>query len=333
MLSMMLASRTSAGVPTLPMERMPAMTGSGSAAPSLALSTVNRGCREVSAAKPADLRFAELGDFLAARRAEVTPEQVGLPGGGSRRLTGLRREEVAMLAGIGASWYAWIEQGRAKNVSPEILSAVAHVLRLDEAQCLYVMRLAGYATPRRPRSSAEGDRRLDAQIVDGFLPNPAYFVDRYGDIVAANSAAVRLLGIEGRRPNQLEMLFLDPRARARYPCWERDAGETVAWFRTRCGEFLGDPQLAAVVAYLCEHSAAFATLWAAHRISDGSSCERVVRHSELGQVTLTQVALDVAVRPGLQLILLSPQGGDTAERLAAWVRESPRTQYVVGASA
>ncbi|MFI8518800.1 helix-turn-helix transcriptional regulator [Streptomyces sp. NPDC085481] len=310
------------------------MTGSGSPALGVALSA--RG-PATAVAKPAvrtaDLKFAELGDFLAARRAEVTPEQVGLPGGGSRRLSGLRREEVAMLAGIGASWYAWIEQGRAKNVSPEILAAVAHVLRLDEAQCLYVMRLAGYAAPRRPRVPAEGDQRLNAQIVDGFLPNPAYFVDRYGDIVAANRTAVRLLGIEGPHPNYLEMLFLDPRARTRFPCWERDAAEAVARFRTQSSEFLGDPRLAALTGYLCECSPAFAGLWAQHQISDGSSYEQVLRHPELGQLSLTQVGLDLAVRPGLQLILLSPRADATADRLAVWARESPRAFDVVGVPA
>ena len=238
-----------------------------------------------------------------------------------------------MLAGIGASWYAWIEQGRAKNVSPEILAAVAHVLRLDEAQCLYVMRLAGHATPRRPRVPAEGDQWLDAQIVDGFLPNPAYFVDRYWDIAAANRSAVRLLGLEGAHSNYLEMLFLDPRSRARFPCWERDAADAVARFRTQSGEFLGDPRLAAVVGYLCESSPAFAGLWAQHHISDGSCREQVLRNPELGQVSLTQVGLDLAVRPGLQLVLLSPRVGEAADRIACWAREAPRAFDVVGASA
>ncbi|MFD5108020.1 helix-turn-helix domain-containing protein [Streptomyces cinereoruber] len=306
---------------------MVAVTGSGSPALGVALSA------RTPAARPADLKFAELGDFLMARRAEVTPEQVGLPGGGSRRLTGLRREEVAMLAGIGASWYAWIEQGRAKNVSPEILAAIAHVLRLDEAQCLYVMRLAGHAAPRRPRVPGEGERRLDARIVDGFLPNPAFFLDRYGDVVAANRSAVRLLGVEGARPNYLEMLFLDTRARARFPCWERDAAEAVAQFRTQCGEFLGDPRLAALIDYLCEHSPAFAALWAEHRVSSGSSYEQVVRHHGLGQLSLTRVGLELPVRPGVQLILLSPQDGSTAARLAAWDREESRAAEVVAVPA
>ncbi|MER6683325.1 MULTISPECIES: helix-turn-helix domain-containing protein [Streptomyces] len=309
------------------------MTGTGSPASGVALSVIRRKRREAvpaprrdavqapAAAKPADLRFAELGSFLAARRAEVTPEQVGLPGGGSRRLSGLRREEVAMLAGIGASWYAWIEQGRAKNVSPEILAAIAGVLRLDEAQCLYVMRLAGYTAPRRPRAGVEDDDLLGAEIVDGFLPGPAYFLDRYWDITAANTAAERLLGVEGGQANYLEMLFLDQGARSRFPLWERDAADAVARFRTQSGEFLGDPRLASLVGRLRERSPFFADLWDQHRISDGSGITQVVRHPGLGQVSLDQVCLDLSCRPGRQLILLRPHSGGDAERIGNWIRE------------
>jgi transcriptional regulator with XRE-family HTH domain len=284
------------------------------------------------AARPADLRFAELGSFLAARRAEVTPEEVGLPGGGSRRLTGLRREEVAMLAGVGASWYAWIEQGRAKNVSPEILASIAGVLRLDEAQCLYVMRLAGYAAPRRPRGPVEDDERMRSRLVDDFLPNPAYFMNRYWDITAANSTAVRLLGLEGKRPNYLEMLFLDRYARRRFPFWEREAAEAVARFRTQSGEFLGDSRLTALIGYLRECSPVFADLWDQHRISDGSNITQVVRHPELGQVPLTQVGLDLTCSPGLQLILLSPQSS-AADRLSRWAHEAPTALTAQGVPA
>ncbi|MFF3495290.1 helix-turn-helix domain-containing protein [Streptomyces sp. NPDC002795] len=284
-------------------------------------------------ARPSSLKFAELGSFLAARRAEVTPEQVGLPGGGSRRLTGLRREEVAMLAGIGASWYAWIEQGRAKNVSLEILEAIAHVLRLNEVECLHMMRLAGYAVPRRPQNPADGDRRLAARVVDSFLPKPAYFMDRYWDVLAANSTAMRLLGLDGTNHNYLETLFLDPRARDRFADWERVADEAVARFRTRSGDFLGDPRLAALTQDLCESSPAFAELWERHRFGDGAHVKQDVSHPDLGQVCLSQICLDFAARPGLQLILLDPQSGAVADRVARWAREVPLSGTPVRVSA
>lgn len=311
------------------------MTVTGAPAPRIALLMRDAGRQEservsrqkvtqdLVPARPSSLKFAELGSFLAARRAEVTPEQVGLPGGGSRRLTGLRREEVAMLAGIGASWYAWIEQGRAKNVSLEILKAIAHVLRLNEVECLHVMRLAGHAVPRRPRNPVDDDRRLAMRVVDSFLPKPAYFVDRYFDVVAANSIATRLLGLEGANHNYLESLFLDPGARDRFADWERAADEAVARFRTQSGEFLGDPRLAALTQYLRECSPVFADLWKRHRFGDGAHVTQVLCDPDLGQVCLSQICLDFAARPGLQLILLDPQPGAVVDRVARWADEAP----------
>lgn len=285
-----------------------------------------KGASEVAPPRPSTLKFAELGSFLAARRAEVTPEQVGLPGGGSRRLTGLRREEVAMLAGIGASWYAWIEQGRAKNVSPEILEAIAHVLRLNEVECLHVMRLAGYAVPRRPRNPVDDDRRLAMRVVDSFLPKPAYFMDRYWDVLAANRTATRLLGLEGANHNYLETLFLDPRARDRFADWEQVADEAVARFRTQSGEFLGDPRLTALAQHLREGSPVFADLWERHRFSDGTQVMQELTHPGLGQVRLSQICLDFAARPGLQLVLLDPQSAAVVDRLARWAHDIPSAE-------
>ncbi|MFE9256586.1 helix-turn-helix domain-containing protein [Streptomyces sp. NPDC006879] len=268
--------------------------------------------------RPVDPKYAELGSFLAARRAEVTPQQVGLPGGGARRLPGLRREEVAMLAGIGASWYAWIEQGRAKNVSPEILEAIAGVLDLDEAQLLYVLRLAGYAATGRPRIPI-GDLELTRKIVDEYLPNPAYVIDRYWDITAANASAERLLGIGGERPNYLEMLFDREAAGARFPRWECDASDAVARFRAQAGELLHDARMLALIDYLREESPEFVVLWARHHVTDGSSTTQVVHHPDLGELSFTRIAFDFTSQSGLQLILLSPHAGTgTAEKLSRW---------------
>jgi transcriptional regulator with XRE-family HTH domain len=282
-----------------------------------------------NAAKVADLKFTELGNFLAARRAEVTPQQVGLPSSGPRRLTGLRREEVAMLAGIGASWYTWIEQGRAKNVSPNVLTAIADVLELDETQRQYVMRLAGYAAPTRPSLPLAGDRELGLSVVDWFLPNPAYSLDCYWDIVAANPTAVRLLGLEGRQANYLEMLFTDPRAADRFPRWEQDAAYAVACFRAQSAELLGDPRLDALIAGLRDKSTVFAELWDRHDVSDGHGTIQVLNHPELGRLPLIRLALDVTSRPGLQLILLRPQSSRAADSINRWAdAETPTAEGV-----
>ncbi|MCB5180965.1 helix-turn-helix transcriptional regulator [Streptomyces antimicrobicus] len=259
-----------------------------------------------------DPKLAELGNFLAERRAEVTPQQVGLPRGAARRVPGLRREEVAMLAGIGASWYAWIEQGRAKNVSPEILGAIAQVLRLDEAQRLYAMRLAGYAPAGRPQACPDDDLPLLLQIVDGFLPSPAYVLNPYWDVTVANATATRLLGLTGERPNYLETLFLDPAAPERLPHWEQEAAAAVAAFRVQSGDLLADARLAGLVGALSERSALFASLWARHLVADSGGATQLVRHPELGELEFTRVSMCLSGRPGMQVILLSPQFG-TAE--------------------
>ncbi|MBW5482343.1 helix-turn-helix transcriptional regulator [Streptomyces bambusae] len=268
-----------------------------------------------------DPKLAELGNFLAERRAEVTPQQVGLPGGAARRVPGLRREEVAMLAGIGASWYAWIEQGRAKNVSPEILGAIAQVLRLDEAQRLYAMRLAGYAPAGRPQPCADDDLPLLFRIVDGFLPSPAYVLNAYWDVTVANSSATRLLGLSGERPNYLRMLFLDPAAHDRLPQWEQEAAAAVAAFRVQSGDLLADARLAALVRELTERSPVFEALWARHRVADSGGTSQLVRDPELGDLEFTRVSMCLSGRPGVQVILLSPQY-DAAELAAHWVEQS-----------
>ncbi|MET3983361.1 helix-turn-helix transcriptional regulator [Streptomyces sp. PvR034] len=264
-----------------------------------------------------DPKLAELGNFLAERRAEVTPQQVGLPGGAARRVPGLRREEVAMLAGIGASWYAWIEQGRAKNVSPEILGAIARVLRLDEAQRLYAMRLAGYAAVGRPQRCADDDLPLLLQVVDGFLPSPAYVLDHCWDVTAANATAARLLGLGGERSNYLRTLFLDPAARDRFPQWDQEAAAAVAAFRAQGGELLADARLGALVRELTDHSPVFAALWARHRVADRADGAQRLRHPDLGELEFTKVSLCLKGRAGLQLVLLSPQYA-TAELTEQW---------------
>ncbi|WP_051367130.1 helix-turn-helix transcriptional regulator [Hamadaea tsunoensis] len=261
----------------------------------------------------ADRRLNELGSFLAARRAEVTPTEVGLPHTGSRRLRGLRREEVAMLAGVGASWYAWIEQGRAKNVSPSVLSAIANVLRLNEAQRQYMMRMAGYAAPVVPGRTAVVDHELTGPVVDSFLPNPAYFLDRYWNIVAANVAARRLLDVDGPC-NYLDLLFGHPASRERFPHWEHEAAEAAGRLRAQRAELLDDPVFEALIRRLRAKSPAFTEVWDRHIVSNEAASVQTLHHPQLGRVSLQQLWLQIAAYPGLQLVLLHPGVRESAGR-------------------
>jgi transcriptional regulator with XRE-family HTH domain len=255
--------------------------------------------------KAADRRLGELGSFLAARRAEVTPHEVGLPSLGSRRLPGLRREEVAMLAGVGASWYAWIEQGRAKNVSPSVLSAIANVLRLNETQREYIMRLAGYAAPAQRTRPPAVDHDLTCLVVDSFLPHPAYFLDRYWNIVAANDAATRLLGIDGPC-NYLDLLFGHPSVRERFPQWEQDAEQAAGRLRAQRAELLDDPLFEALIQRLRTKSRAFAEAWDRHVVCNEASTVQTLHHPELGPVSLKKLCLQMPAYLGLRLVLLHP---------------------------
>lgn len=223
-----------------------------------------------------------------------------------------------MLAGIGASWYTWIEQGRAKNVSPNILAAIADALCLNEGQRQYMMRLAGYATPS-PRLSPENHRELSTSAVNGFLPNPAYVLDCYWDIDVANSTAVRLLGIEGQWTNYLDLLFNHPQAANRFPHWEQEAANAVAHFRAESAEMLGDARLDALITRLRDTSPVFAKLWDRYHVNDEPPIVQVLNHPELGELPLTRLSLDVTSRSGLKLVLLRPRSADAADRINRWV--------------
>lgn len=143
----------------------------------------------------ATLQLVELGKFLMVRRAEVSPTQVGIPESGKRRTLGLRREEVAFLAGVGVSRYTWIEQGRAENICGEVLDSIARVLRLNDSQYNYLRRLAGIEV-RYPASTTVPDIGHLLPYVENWLPNPAYIADRWWNVVVANGAARVLLGMD-----------------------------------------------------------------------------------------------------------------------------------------
>ncbi|MGE6724844.1 helix-turn-helix domain-containing protein [Streptomyces niveus] len=261
--------------------------------------------------------MVELGKFLTARRGAVTPSQVGLPEGTRRkpRKPGLRREEVAMLAGVGFSWYQHIEQGRA-NASREILEAVSGVLGLDPIEHRYMMGLAGI-TDRAPVASSS-DGVLVPQIVRGYLPNPAYVVDRCWNVVSANSAALRLFGVPFDGGNYLSLLFNQPRFRELFADWHQEAADAVARFRAHSGNLVEDVDVAALIRELSMESPEFTSLWEARDVSDGSCTEQAMRHDELGEVSFTRVTLDFTCERGLRMFLLTPDAQTAKAIDARW---------------
>ncbi|MFI6102874.1 helix-turn-helix transcriptional regulator [Streptomyces sp. NPDC051310] len=266
-----------------------------------------------------DHRLAELSQFLKSRRARVTPADVGLPDGGVRRRTpGLRREEVAVLAGVGVSWYQWLEQGRDITVSPQVLDSVARVLRLSEAERRHLYVLAGLNPPQpRPDPSArdmcDGLRRL----IDAWMPYPAHIMDVHWNAVMYNDSASLVLGMRPEiSQNCLIAFFTDPVYRARATSWEQVAPQIVAQYRAACSEHPGDEGFRAVVEEARAASAEFAELWERRDIAPGGQNRKELAHPLAGTLHLEATQLRVPARPDLVIVLHTPlPEGDTAAKL------------------
>ncbi|MET9252588.1 helix-turn-helix transcriptional regulator [Streptomyces sp. NPDC003717] len=264
-------------------------------------------------------RRSELREFLMNRRARVSPGEAGLPDGGARRRTpGLRREEVAVLAGVGASWYQWLEQGRDISVSPQVLDSVARVLRLSHTERRHLYVLAGLNPPvpeaePEPRDMCEGLHRL----IDTWMPYPAHIMDRYYNCVAFNEAAAVVLGISRDNSwNCLVDFFTDPLYRARSQSWERNARTVVAQFRAACAADPGDEGYQAVLAQVREASEEFVRLWAERDIEDAGQIRKELQHPLVGLLCVESTALKVPARPDLTIVLHTPlDEANTAAKL------------------
>jgi hypothetical protein len=271
-------------------------------------------------------------DFLATRRARITPEQAGLlPGGGRRRVPGLRREEVAVLAGVSTEWYTRLEKGHIAGVSEDVLEAVARALQLDEAERTYLFDLARAAikparTPQR-RSRTHVQPRVQ-WMLDSMTGSAAFVANGRLDIVAANSLGRALhspLFETPRRPaNFARFQFLDTRARDFYPDWEGAANITVALLRAEAGRHPGDAQLRELVGELSTVSEEFRTRWAAHNVRIHHNGAKQFRHPVVGTLDLGYHTLDLPTEDhrGLRLTIYTAEPGtpseDALKLLASW---------------
>lgn len=256
-------------------------------------------------------RRQELRDFLMSRRARVSPADAGLPDGGRRRTPGLRREEVAVLAGVGASWYQWLEQGRDITVSPQVLDSVARVLRLSGVERRHLYVLAGLNPPLRPDPDpaaldmCEGLQRL----IDAWMPFPAHIMDPYWNNIAFNEASRIVLnhGQEGSSSNCLIAYFTDPVYRARAASWARNAPTVVAQYRAAWSERPGDEGYEAVVRHVSGASEEFARLWARGDVLDGGQVHKELEHPLVGTLLFESTQLRVPARPDLTIVLHNPR--------------------------
>jgi transcriptional regulator with XRE-family HTH domain len=274
----------------------------------------------------------EIRDFLTSRRARITPDQAGLPAyGGNRRVPGLRREEVALLAGVSIDYYTRLERGRAGGASESVLEGIARALQLDEAERAHLFDLAHAASapavPRAPRRSARQQVRPSVQrILDSMTTIPAYVRNARLDILATNRLGRALyspvLASQAQPANHARFLFLDPGAREFYLEWERQASDVVALLRTEAGRSPHDKALTGLIGELSTRSEEFRGWWAAHNVRFHRTGIKRYHHPAVGDLTLTYDALDLAADTELRISAYTAEPGSPSEDalrlLATW---------------
>ncbi|MET9178757.1 helix-turn-helix transcriptional regulator [Kitasatospora aureofaciens] len=266
-------------------------------------------------------RRTELSGFLRSRRARLTPQEVGLAPGSRRRTPGLRREELALLAGVGVTWYTWLEQGRDIHPSPEVLASLARTLRLDRAETAYLFRLAGgHPLDGEVGAPAEVPASL-LRLMHAQWPAPAWVMDANWDLRAWNPGADALFELSGRPPQECNLawvVFGNAVHRRRVEHWEEHARRFLAQLRAAYAERGGEAtavgrHLGRMIQHVRgEHPEADRWL-DEHQVAERSGAEKVLRHEELGVLRIDQHVLLAA--EGLQLIVMSPRDAETAERL------------------
>jgi transcriptional regulator with XRE-family HTH domain len=272
----------------------------------------------------------EIREFLTSRRARITPQQAGLPVfGDNRRVPGLRREEVAMLAGVSVDYYTRLERGNLSGASESVLDAIARALQLDEAERAHLFDLARAAGPMgrtRRRSAPKQVRPSVQRILEAMTDAPALVQNGRLDILAANRLGRALyseLYLDPTRPvNHARFTFLDPRAHDFYPDWDRAANDGVALLRAEAGRNPYDRGLTDLVGELSTRSDEFRTRWAAHNVRSHQTGAKHFHHPVVGDLTLTFEMMELAADPGLNLLAYSAEPGSRSEEalnlLGSW---------------
>lgn len=270
----------------------------------------------------ADRPVTELGEFLRSRRDRLTPDEAGVRSYGRRRVPGLRREELAQIAGVSMTYLTRLEQGQSQNASDAVIDALARALRLDADERAHLFALARPAPPKRPRASAPETAKPGAeQLLYAMGDVPAVLLGRFNDILAWNRAGHLLLAghldadapeRDADRPNQLRLLFLDPHTRDLYVEWEDEAALAVASLRYVAAQFADDRRLAELVGDLSVNSPDFARLWAGHDVRLCTSGVKRFRHPEVGELELGYEVLHLPEGNGQRILTHTARPGSTS---------------------
>jgi transcriptional regulator with XRE-family HTH domain len=269
-----------------------------------------------------------LGGFLKSRRGRLDPDEVGVEAFGRRRVPGLRREEVARLAGVSVDYYVRLEQGRAAHPSEVVLDAIARALRLDDVELAHLHSLAKPAAPRRRPPQRERVRPGLRRLLDRLDGVPAFVLGRRMDVLAWNGLGAALLadfgGLPPRERNMPRLLFLDPESRELYPEWEHVARETVGVLRRLAGRYPDDAALAELIGELSMKSEPFRRWWAAGDVREKTHGRKLFHHPLVGDLELDYETLVLPDAPDQLLVTYTAASGSASETsldlLASWAQ-------------
>ncbi|MDT9698882.1 helix-turn-helix transcriptional regulator [Streptomyces sp. P17] len=280
-------------------------------------------------------RRAELSEFLRTRRARLKPEDVGLPDyGRHRRVPGLRREELAQLAGVSVAYYTRLEQGNGRNVSAEVLDSIARALRLSDAEHAHLTHLAKPKQHKKKAGPARAQQVRPAlrHLLDSMADVPAYISGRRSDVLAWNRMASALFGDWGELPaqerNWARLVFLNPAYRELFVDWDQKAYDIVSYLRMDAGCHPDDPLLSALVGELSVKSEEFRRLWATHDVKEKSYGVKRLRHPLVGELTLSFESFRLMDDGEQNLITYHAEPGSPAAEalrlLASWGTDATR---------
>ena len=265
-------------------------------------------------------RYNELADFLKSRRIKILPSQVGLPAGARRRTPGLRREEVAQLAGIGLTWYTWLEQGRPIHVSAQVLESLSRVLLLDKQECRHLYLLASQPLPPEVPGYQGAVSSALQYVLDSLTLSPALVTDQRFNVIAWNKAACGVFGdfseMNVRERNIVWAMFTDEKYKQLYVDWDLYAKGLLGRFRSACGQYIEDAWIAQFVGDLKRQSEEFNLWWPLHEIQGNSEIYKQLNHPVVGLLDFEINNFDVSDHTGLKMVVHIPRSEtDTAAKM------------------